>query len=86
MAAADIESAPGLQQLFKDISLNFNPTESEDVVQSLKKIYGGNFNLLDNRNLLPCLQLLEKYGYVSNNKLTLVEEFVAPKSNKEELI
>ena len=86
MAAVGIESAPGLQQLFKDISPKLDPTESEDVVQSLKKNYGGKFNLLDNHDLLKCLQLLEKYGYVSGSKLTLIEEFVAPKSNKEELI
>ena len=81
-----VESAPGLQQLFKDISTKFDPTESENVVQSLKKNYGGKFNSLDDRDLLPCLQLLEKHWYVSDNKLKLIEDFVAPKSNKEELI
>ncbi|KAJ7375916.1 hypothetical protein OS493_038132, partial [Desmophyllum pertusum] len=84
MAEVEIESAPGLQQLFRDISPKFNPTETETVVQSMKRNYGGKFNLLDNQDLLPCLQLLEKHGHVSDNKLILIEEFVAPKiSNKE---
>ncbi|KAJ7375907.1 hypothetical protein OS493_038122 [Desmophyllum pertusum] len=83
MAEVGIESAPGLQQLFRDLSPKFNPTETENVVQSMKRNYGGKFNLLDNQDLLPCLQLLHKHGHVSDNKLTLIEQFVAPKSNKE---
>ena len=85
---SEIESsnALGLEQLFRDISLKFSPAESEDVVQSLKRNYGGKFNLLHNEDLLSCLQLLERHGYVDDNKLTLIEEFVAPKSNKEENI
>ena len=85
---SEIESsnALGLEQLLRDISLKFSPAESEDVVQSLKRNYGGKFNLLHNEDLLSCLQLLERHGYVSDNKLTLIEEFVAPKSNKEENI
>ena len=81
--AAVIGSSPGFQELFTNISFKFNPTESEDVVQSLKRNYGGKFNSLDNQNLLTSLQLLEKQGFVTDNKLTLIEEFVAPKSNKE---
>ena len=84
MAAVAVERPPVLQQLFTNISPKFSPTESQDVVQSLKRNYGGKFNLLDNQDLLPCLQLLEKHGHVADNKLTLIEKFVAPKSNKEE--
>ena len=40
--------------------------------------------MLGNQDLLSCLQLLEKHGHVADNKLTLIEKFVAPKSNKEE--
>ena len=83
-AAVVIESPPGLQQLFTNISPKFDPTESEDVVQSMKRNYGGKFNFLDDQDLLPCLQLLEKHGHVSDNKLTLIEKFVAPKSAKVE--
>ena len=82
MAAIAIESPTGLQQLFTNISSKFNPTESEDVVQSLKRNYGGKFNLLDNLDVPSSFQLLEKHGHVSDNKLTLIEEFVAPKSTK----
>ena len=84
MAAVAIESPRGLQTLFTNISAKFSPTESEDVVQSTKRNYGGKFNLLDNQDLLSCLQILEKHGHVADNKLTLIEKFVAPKSNKEE--
>ncbi|KAJ7370313.1 hypothetical protein OS493_033108 [Desmophyllum pertusum] len=84
MAAVVIESTPGLQELFRDMSPKFNPTETENVVQSVKRNYGGKFNSLDNQDLLSCLQLLEKHGHVSDNKLTLIEQFVVPKiSNKE---
>ena len=84
--AAVIGSPPGFQELFTNISFKFNPTESEDVVQSLKRIYGGKFNSLDNRDLLSSLHLLLKHGFVSDNKLTLIEEFVAPKSKQKEQI
>ena len=84
MAAVAVQRPPVLQQLFTNISPKFSPTESQDVVQSLKRNYGGKFNLLDNQDLLSCLQLLEKHGHVADNKLTLIEKFVAPKSNKEE--
>ncbi len=86
MAAIAVESPPGLQQLFTNISPQFNSTESEDVVQSLKRNYGGKFNSLGNQDLSSCLQLLEKHGHVSHNNLKLIEEFVAPRSNKEEVI
>ena len=76
----------GLQRLFTSIFPKFNSTESEDVVQSLKRNYGGKFNSIDDQDLFSCLQLLEKQGFVSDNHLTLIEEFVAPKSNKEEQI
>ena len=85
---SEIESSTALElgKLFENISSKFTPAESKDVVESIKRNYGGKFNFLDNQALLPCLQLLEKHGHVSDNKLTLIEEFVAPKSNKEELI
>ena len=84
--AAVIGSSPGFYELFTNISLEFKPTESEVVVQSLKRNYGGKFNSLDNQDLLSSLQLLVKHGSVSDNKLTLIEQFVAPKSSQEEQI
>ena len=84
--AAVIGSPQGFQELFTNISLKFNPTESEDVVQSLKRNYGGKFNSLDNQDLLSSLHLLLKHGFVSDNKLTLIEEFVALKSKQKEQI
>ncbi|XP_020602550.1 disease resistance protein RPS4-like [Orbicella faveolata] len=84
--AAVSGSPPGYQELFTNISFKFNPTESEDVVQSLKRNYGGKFNSLDNQDLLSSLQLLSKHGFLSDNKLTLIEEYVAPKSKQKEQI
>ena len=75
-----------LEKLFTSIFPKFNSTESEDVVKSLKMNYGGKFDSVDDQDLFSCLQLLEKQGFVSDNRLTLIEEFVAPKSNKEEQI
>ena len=86
MAAVGIETAPGLQQLFKDISPKFKPVESESIVKTLKNNYGGKFDLLDSHDLMKCFQLLEKHGYVSDNKLNLIEDFVATKSDEEKLI
>ena len=84
MASTFVESSPAaLNRLFRDISLKFSPGESEDVVKSSKRIYGEQFNSVDNQDLQSCLNLLHKLGYVSNTKLTLVKEFVATKSNKE---
>ena len=76
----------GLQRLLTSIFPKFNSTESEDVVQSLKRNYGGKFNSIDDQDLFSCLQLLEKQGFVSEYHLTLIEEFVATKSTKEEQI
>ena len=81
-----IDRPLGLQELFTSISPKFDSKESDDVVQSLQRNYGGKFNSVDDRDLFSCLQLLEKHGFVSDNHLTLIEEFVAPKSNKEEQI
>ena len=86
MAALGIENAPGLQQLFKDVSSRLSPVESENFLKSLKNNYGGKFHLLEDRGLLEGLHLLEKHGYVSDNKLTLFQDVIAPKSNNEELI
>ena len=86
MAGVDIETAPGVRQLFKNISLKFSPVESESVIKSLIKNYGGKFESLDSHDLMKCFQLLEKHGYVSDNRLKLIEDFVARKSNEEELI
>ena len=83
MASTLAESSSELHQLFKDISFRFSPAESEEVVQSLKRIYGEQFNSLGNQDLLPCLDRLHKLGYVSSTNLTLIKKFVAPKSNNE---
>ena len=84
--ATVIRSPQGFQELFTNISFRLNPIESEEVVQSLKKNYGGKFNSLDNQDLLSSLQLLLKHGFVSDDKLTLIEEFVAPISKQKEEI
>ena len=86
MAFVDTENKSDLRQLFQNISPYFTPEESEHVVLSFKQNYGGKFNSLDNCDLLKCFHLLEENGYVSENNLKLIEDFVALKSRGEELI
>ena len=54
-------------------------------MKSSKRIYGEQFEGLQNEDLLSCLNLFFKFGYVSKAKLTLIREFVASKSIKEEI-
>ena len=73
MASYVVENLSELNQLFRDISLKFSSTESEDVVQSLKKVYGQPFKSLGNQDLPSCLDRLHEFGYVSSSNLTLLE-------------
>ena len=79
---AAVETAQ-LQQFFENISLKITPAETENVVHSLKRIYGGKFKSLERHDLLKCLQLLAKQRYVTENNLKLVEDFVAPKCSQQ---
>ena len=75
-----------LSHLFGDISSKFSSVEVAEVVKSAKRIYGEQFGALQNDDLLSCLNLLFKLGYVSKGKLTLIRDFVASKSENEEEI
>ena len=75
-----------LSHLFGDISSQFSSAEAAEVVKSAKRIYGEQFGALQNEDLLSCLNLLFKLGYVSKGKLTLIRDFVASKSENEEEI
>ena len=83
MASSVVENLCELHQLFRDISSKFSPAESEDVVQSLKNIYGEEFKSLGNQDLLSCLDRLYEFGYVTHTKLTLIKEFIATRSNNK---
>ena len=83
MASSVVENLSELHQLFRDISLKFSPAESEDVVQSLKNIYGEEFKSLGNQDLLSCLDRLYEFGYVTDTKLTLIKKFIATRSSNE---
>ena len=83
MASSVVENLSELHKLFRDISLKFSPAESEDVVQSLKRIYGEEFKSLANQDLLSCLDRLYEFGYVTGMKLTLIKEFIATRSKNE---
>ena len=83
MASSVVENLSELHQLFRDISLKFSPAESEDVVQSLKRIYGEEFKSLANQDLLSCLDRLYEFGYVTGTKLTLIKKFIAQRSSNE---
>ena len=81
-----VDRPSGLNHLFGDISSKFSSVEAAEVVKSSKRIYGEQFEGLQNEDLQSCLKLFFKFGYVSNVKLTLIRDFVASKSNKEEEI
>ena len=81
-----VDRPSGLNHLFGDISSKFSSVEAAEVVKSSKRIYGEQFEGLQNEDLLSCLKLFFKFGYVSNVKLTLIRDFVASKSNNEEEI
>ena len=75
-----------LIHLFGNISSKFSSVEAAEVVKSSKRIYGEQFESLENEDLQSCLNLFLKLGYVSNGKLRLLTDFVASKSkNKAEI-
>ena len=86
MASVFADRPSELSQLFGDISRKFSLVEAAEVVKSSKKIYGEQFAGLQNDDLLSCLNLLLKFGYISKGKLTLIRNFVASKSENEEEI
>ena len=86
MASVPVERSSELNHLFGDISSKFSSVEAAEVVKSSKKIFGEQFQSLQNEDLVSCLNLFFNFGYVSNSKLTLIREFVASKSKNEEEI
>ena len=86
MASVFADSPSELNHLFGNISSKFSSVEAAEVVKSSKRIFGVQFEGLQNEDLLSCLKLLFKLGYVSNGKLTLIRDFAASKSNKKEEI
>ena len=86
-AAAVLVDRPNeLNHLFGDISSKFSSVEAAEVVKSSKRIYGEQFESLQNEDLLSCLKRLLKFGYVSSGKLTLIRDYVASKSNNKDEI
>ena len=86
MSSVLVERRSELNHLFGDISSKFSSVEAAEVVKACKRIYGEQFENLQNEDLLSCLNLFLKFGYVSNGKLTLIRDFVAFKSKNEEEI
>ena len=86
MAAVFVDRGNELNHLFRNISSKFSPVEAAEVVKSSKRIYGEQFGGLESEDLLSCLNLFLKLGYVSNEKFTLLRDFVASKSNNKEEI
>ena len=83
---ASTSLSTGLDCLFRDITSNFSPKERKDVVQTTKGTFHGKFERLEDEDLYSCLRLFEEQGHVSDNKLTLIEGFVAQKSDNERQI
>ena len=52
--------ASGLNHFFGDISSKYSSVEAAEVVKSFKRIYGVQFEGLQNEDLLSCLKLLFK--------------------------
>ena len=87
MASVLVDDHSGeLNHLFGDISSKFSSLEAAEVVKSSRRFYGEQFERLQNEDLLSCLKLFFKFGYVSKAKLTLIRDFVASKSINEEEI
>ncbi|XP_074606327.1 uncharacterized protein LOC141859379 [Acropora palmata] len=86
MAAVLVDRPNELNHLFGDISCKFSAVEAAEVVKSSKRIYGQQFESLQNEDLLSCLKRLLKFGYVSSGKLTLIRDYVASKSNNKDEI
>ena len=86
MASELVDHSSELNHLLGDISSKFSSVEAAEVVKSSKMIYGEQFESLQNEDLLSCLNLFLKFGYVSNGKLTLIRDFVASKSKNEQEI
>ena len=90
MASVDgsvrVDRSGELNHLFRDISRKFSSVEAAEVVKSSKMIFGEQFESLQNVDLLSCLNVFFKFGYVSNGKLTLIRDFVASKSKNEKEI
>ena len=76
--------SPGLNQLLRGITQELSADELQNVVGSIKSNYKGNFEAQKDQDLYSCLLLLQKQGHVSDQNLTLIEKFVAPKSTKKE--
>ena len=72
-----------LNHLFGNISSKFSSVEAAEVVKSSKRIYGEQFESLQNEDLQSCLERFLKLGYVSKGKLRLLTDFVASKSKNE---
>ena len=76
--------SPEFDQLLRDLTSTFTQKGRGNVVQLVKRTFGKRFESLDNDDLYSCLTLLAKQRYVSETKLTLIEEILTPESNNPE--
>lgn len=78
--------APKFDELLRELASSFTQKGQGNVVQLVKGTLGRRFESLDIDDLHSCLTLLAQQGYLSETKLTLMEEFVTPETNNPELI
>jgi len=76
--------APHLDELLRRVTEDLEKEELETLVTSIKTTFKGTFELQHDEDLYSCLLLLANQGLLSNENLTLLESFVAPKSSKKE--
>lgn len=70
----------------RDLASSFTQKGQGNVVQLVKGTLGRRFESIDVDDLYSCLILLAQQGYLSETKLTLIEEFVTPETNNPEVI
>ena len=73
--------SPEFDQLLNELSKSVSEQGQVEVVQLVKRTFGGKFQSLDDDDLYSCLKRLVEHSYFSETKPKLIEEFLAPKSN-----
>ena len=80
------EISPNLERLLKDVSSELSPEELKQAVSSIQSNFKGKFEDQQEQDLYSCLRLFANQGLVSEDNLTLLERFVAPKTSKKDAI
>ena len=80
------ELSPDFDKLLRDISSELDPEELKHAVSSIKGTFKGKFEDQQEQDLYSCLHLFVNQGVVSEDNLTLLENFVTQKTSNKETI